>query len=119
MESLTVMSEDMGPPAGDAATIKRSWDGPERFAAIFARYFAEVHRYLAGRVGPAEADDLAAEVFSVAFAQRHRYDLGRPCARPWLYGIATNLIASHRRREPIPARDRPRRTVRPPARRVR
>jgi RNA polymerase sigma-70 factor (ECF subfamily) len=45
------------------------------------------------------ADDLAAEVFVAAFAQRQRYDLARDCARPWLYGIATNLAGSHRRQE--------------------
>ena len=39
------------------------------------------------------------EVFVVAFAQRQRYDLARDCARPWLYGIATNLAGSHRRQE--------------------
>ncbi len=40
------------------------------------------------------ADDLAAEVFTIAFAQRQSYDLARDCARPWLYGIATNLVGS-------------------------
>jgi RNA polymerase sigma factor (sigma-70 family) len=99
MESLRMMSDDIGPPADDAATIKRSWDDPEWFAAIFDCYFGEVHRYLARRVGPVDADDLAAEAFSVAFTERRRYDVSRACARPWLYGIATNLIASHRRRE--------------------
>ena len=45
------------------------------------------------------ADDLAAEVFTIAFAQRQRYDLARECARPWLYGIATNLAGTYRRQE--------------------
>jgi RNA polymerase sigma-70 factor (ECF subfamily) len=31
----------------------------------------------------------------VAFRQRHRYDLARHDARPWLYGIAANLIRRH------------------------
>jgi RNA polymerase sigma-70 factor (ECF subfamily) len=39
------------------------------------------------------------EVFRIAFEKRHTYDLTRPSARPWLYGIATNLVAKHRRRE--------------------
>ncbi len=94
-----MMTDDVSPPVGDGAAIERSWGDPELFATIFDRYFSEVHRYLARRVGPAEADDLAAEVFLVAFAQRRRYDVNRACARPWLYGIATNLIGSHRRRE--------------------
>ena len=71
--------------------IEQSWAEPERFEAIFRRYFGQIHRYLAARVGGRIADDLAAEVFTIAFAQRQRYDLARNCARPWLYGIATNL----------------------------
>jgi RNA polymerase sigma-70 factor (ECF subfamily) len=86
-------------PGGDANMIKESWAEPERFAAIFDRYFSEVHRYIARRIGPGVADDLAAEVFLAAFAQRGKYDTARGCARPWLYGIATNLIGSHRRHE--------------------
>jgi RNA polymerase sigma-70 factor (ECF subfamily) len=38
-------------------------------------------------------------VFTIAFAQRQRYDLARDCARPWLYGIATNVVGTYRRRE--------------------
>lgn len=87
-------------PDGDAATIEESWTEPERFAAIFERYFSEVHSYIARRTGPAAADDLVGEVFLTAFAQRRKYDTqNRGCARPWLYGIATNLIGSHRRHE--------------------
>lgn len=79
--------------------IGQSLAEPERFAVIFERYFIQIHRYLARRVGPGIADDLAAEVFVVAFAQRQRYDMARDCARPWLYGIATNLAGTHRRQE--------------------
>jgi RNA polymerase sigma-70 factor (ECF subfamily) len=42
---------------------------------------------------------MVGEVFRVAFERRHTYDVERPTARPWLYGIATNLLAKHRRRE--------------------
>ncbi|MFI6502037.1 hypothetical protein [Nonomuraea typhae] len=42
---------------------------------------------------------MAAETFLAAFDQRDRYDLSCPQARPWLYGIATNLIGRHRRGE--------------------
>ena len=83
----------------DAAIIAASRGDPERFAVIFGRYFGEIHRYIGRRVGVKTADDLAAEVFLAAFSQRRRYDVGRQCARPWLYGIATNLIGAHRRQE--------------------
>lgn len=96
---MTVTAKPPGPPEADAALIEQSWSQPERFSAIFERYFAPVHQYLARRVGDKAADDLAAEVFVAAFAQRRRYDLARDCARPWLYGIATNLAGTHRRQE--------------------
>jgi RNA polymerase sigma factor (sigma-70 family) len=96
---LTVTAGLAGHPETDARLIQQSLDEPEQFGAIFERYFTQIHQYLARRVGTKTADDLAAEVFVAAFAQRQRYDLARDCARPWLYGIATNLAGSHRRRE--------------------
>jgi RNA polymerase sigma-70 factor (ECF subfamily) len=96
---LTVTAGLAGHPETDAALIHQSLAEPEQFGAIFERYFSQIHQYLGRRVGTKIADDLAAEVFVVAFAQRQRYDLARDCARPWLYGIATNLAGSHRRRE--------------------
>ncbi len=86
-------------PESDAAVIEQSRGEPERFSVIFDRYFSDIHRYLARRAGERTADDLAAEVFLTAFAQRGRYDAARACARPWLYGIATNLLGAQRRQE--------------------
>jgi hypothetical protein len=43
---------------------------PERFASIFERHFAAIHHYLARRLGEDLADDLAAQVFLVAFERR-------------------------------------------------
>lgn len=86
----------------DASVIARSRDEPEAFAALFDRHADAVHRYAARRLGVETADDLVAETFTTAFQQRHRYDPARGAgtdARPWLFGIATNLIARHRRAE--------------------
>jgi RNA polymerase sigma factor (sigma-70 family) len=83
----------------DAETVQRSKTEPERFGAIFDRYFAEIHGYLARRLTKDIADDLAAETFLAAFLQRDRYDAERGDVRAWLYGIATNLIKRHRRVE--------------------
>jgi len=96
---LSVIADRVSPPESDAAVIEQSWAEPERFGAIFDRYFAQIHRYLGHRAGGRAADDLAAEVFLTAFAQRQRYDVARRSARPWLYGIATNLISAHWRQE--------------------
>jgi len=98
-EALSETADLVSSPESDATIIEASRGDPERFAAIFDRYFSEMHRYLARRVGGEAADDLAAEVFLAAFSQRHRYDAARECARPWLYGIATRLISRRRRDE--------------------
>jgi RNA polymerase sigma-70 factor (ECF subfamily) len=96
---LTVTANFTGPAGADASVIEQSWAEPERFATIFERYFSQIHRYIARRVGRKIADDLAADVFLVAFSKRQNFDLTRDSARPWLYGIATNLIGSHHRQE--------------------
>ncbi len=86
----------------DASVIARSRDEPEEFAALFDRHADAVHRYAARRLGGEAADDLVAETFTTAFQQRHRYDPARGAgtdARPWLFGIATNLVSRHRRAE--------------------
>jgi RNA polymerase sigma factor (sigma-70 family) len=93
------MRRRRGPAADDddAAVIESSWREPERFAVLFDRHAPHIYRYLARRAGPQVADDLVAETFLAAFAKRDRYDLGHADARPWLYGIATNLVGQHRR----------------------
>lgn len=68
------------------------------FDAAFAEEFASLHRYLARRVGASAADELAAETFTVAFRNWDRLDPERP-VRPWLYGIAANLMRHHWRKE--------------------
>ncbi|MEV5980107.1 RNA polymerase sigma factor [Streptomyces sp. NPDC052114] len=86
-------------PQSDAWSIERSREEPEQFAALFDRHADAVHRYAARRLGPEAAEDLMADTFTTAFKERHRYDLARADARPWLFGIATNLIGRHRRAE--------------------
>ena len=71
----------------------------EDFDRVFDAHFAEIHRYIARRLDTHAADDLAADTFLVAFRTRHRFDAARGAVRPWLYGIATNLVARHRREE--------------------
>jgi RNA polymerase sigma factor (sigma-70 family) len=84
---------------GDAAMMEASWHEPERFAEIFRRYFTEIHKYVTRRIGTDAADDIAAETFLAAFRRRESFDASRGAVRPWLYGIATNLIGVHRRAE--------------------
>jgi RNA polymerase sigma-70 factor (ECF subfamily) len=83
----------------DAEVIAASLAVPERFGAIFDRHATVVYRYLVRRVGVDDADVLLGDVFRVAFEKRASYDCTRANARPWLYGIATNLLARLRRSE--------------------
>ncbi|MER5596113.1 RNA polymerase sigma factor [Streptomyces sp. NPDC002265] len=83
----------------DASVVEKSWETPDVFAVLFDRYADDIHRYVARRLGVDAADDLMAETFVIAFQQRRRYDLTQTQARPWLYGIATNLVGRHRRVE--------------------
>ncbi len=85
--------------ASDAQVIATSRAEPHVFATIFDRHYDAIYRYLARRVGPDLAEDLAAETFTEAFDVRHRFDLAQPNASPWLFGIATNLLRHHYRGE--------------------
>ena len=83
----------------DAAVIQLSRHEPEHFTVLFRRHAPYIQRYLVRRLGQDAADDIVAETFLLAFRQRDSYDLTRADARPWLYGIPTNLIGRHRRAE--------------------
>ncbi len=82
----------------DAELIAASVTRPDAFRAVFERHYDVILRYCRRRVG-GDGDDLASEVFLRAFDRRDRYDLERADARPWLFGIATNLVAGARRSE--------------------
>jgi RNA polymerase sigma factor (sigma-70 family) len=90
---------DVGGDLDDAAVVQLSRYEPEHFTVLFRRHAPHIQRYAARRLGPDAAEDIVAETFLLAFRQRDSYDSGRPDARPWLYGIATNLISHHRRAE--------------------
>jgi len=96
--SVSVQPPDLQQPS-DAKLIEQSLAEPEVFAVLFDRYAADIHHYAARRLGASAADDLVAETFLAAFRRRTSYDTSRSQARPWLYGIATTLIARQRRSE--------------------
>lgn len=88
----------MDPPT-DADVIASSIATPSSFGALFDRHATTMFRYFVRRVGPDDADSLLGELFRVAFERRGSFDTGRAEARPWLYGIASNLLARHHQRE--------------------
>jgi len=82
----------------DAQVIAQSIGVPAAFGSLFDRHAAELFRFLIRRIGLDAADGLLGEVFRIAFELRSSFDGSRTTARPWLYGIATNVLAKHRRR---------------------
>ncbi|TML43978.1 MAG: RNA polymerase sigma factor [Actinobacteria bacterium] len=86
-------------PCSDADLLRGSLGDPRRFAALFDRHAGVLFRFLIRRVGRDTADELLGETFRIAFERRSTFDGRQPSARPWLYGIATNLVARHRRTE--------------------
>lgn len=83
----------------DAEILARASTEPELFGILFDRHFATIHRYLERRVGRDGADELAAEVFRIAFERRARFRALHESALPWLYGLATNLMLKRWRGE--------------------
>ncbi|WP_202980859.1 RNA polymerase sigma factor [Microbacterium lushaniae] len=80
----------------DSSVIQRSVREPAVFGELFHRHASRLHRYVARRAGDTVADDVISETFLIAFERRARFDLSHEDARPWLFGIATNLIHRHR-----------------------
>ncbi|KAB2352467.1 RNA polymerase sigma factor [Actinomadura rudentiformis] len=93
------MRASVDEPATDAELVTRFRRNPEEFHAVYDRYHRDIYLYVAGRLDVQAADDVAAETFLTAFGERDRFDPGRGGLRPWLFGIATNLVARHRRKE--------------------
>ena len=86
------------PVPADAELVARSLEEPEHFAVLFDRHAAAVHGYLGRRVGDL-ADDLLSETFLIAFRRRAAYQAVHVEVRPWLIGIATNVVRGYVRAE--------------------
>ncbi len=83
----------------DAQVVAASLHDPAQFGTVYDRHAGDIHRYLLRRLGADVAEDITADTFVTAFRARARFDPAQPGARPWLYGIASNLAAKHRRSE--------------------
>jgi RNA polymerase sigma factor (sigma-70 family) len=85
----------------DAELIRRSVDDPKLFEEIFHRHHDVILRYARQRLGHDVGEEIAARTLVIAFDQRARFDARYRSARPWLFGIATNLIRHHLRDERV------------------
>lgn len=84
----------------DQALIARAQRGDRAaFEAIVARHQGAIYGYLRARLlHSADAEDLTQEVFIRAYLARARFD-NSSMLRPWLIGIARNLLREHCRRK--------------------
>jgi RNA polymerase sigma-70 factor (ECF subfamily) len=76
-------------------TIARSAEH-ERFVSLYERHASLVLAYARRRIDPAEAEDVLAETFLVAW--RRRDDVPDD-ALPWLYAVAGNVLRNRTRSE--------------------
>lgn len=86
------------PPDGELLASAARGDA-DAFTPLIARHHATVHRFVARRLGATDAEDVVSETFEVAFRRAGTYRPETPTARPWLLGIAANLIRHHSRQE--------------------
>ena len=66
------------------------------FVALFRNHLNDISRYLSRRVATSQVEDLASEIFEIAW--RKRADCPRDFELPWLYRIAGFVLANHRRK---------------------
>lgn len=83
----------------DAELLQQSVLDPGAFGGLYERHGLAVRRFVVRRVGIADGEGLAAEVFVRAFRARTRYRAERDTALPWLLGVANYVISDHRRIE--------------------
>lgn len=72
-----------------------------RFDSLFEANHPDIYRYCVRRLGPADAEDAAAEVFAVAWRRITEMPAGDAC-RAWLFGVAYRVVGNkyrHRQRQ--------------------
>lgn len=69
----------------------------EEFGAIYRAHLGEISRFLARRLPPDQVEDLASDLFEIAWAKRS--SIPKDFELPWLYKTARYLISNHRRKE--------------------
>jgi RNA polymerase sigma-70 factor (ECF subfamily) len=89
----------VAPEVADAELIAAARHDKSAFAVLYDRHARQLYRYVFRRVGREVAEDVVAEAFLAAFRGLDRYDISRPDARAWLFGIVTKQLARYHRTE--------------------
>lgn len=85
-------------PEAALAALARRRD-PDAWSRIYEEQYPTVYGFLRIRLGdPAEAEELASQVFELAFARADRFEYRGVSIGAWLIGIARNLLRDHRKR---------------------
>lgn len=69
----------------------------EEFGALFRAHIAEISRFLARRLPADQVEDIASDLFEIAWSKRA--SIPKDFELPWLYKTARYLISNHRRKE--------------------
>ena len=84
--------------AGDAELMKQLANGDlQSLGVLYDRYHEDIGRFVKRNVGPTDCGDIVHDVFLTLVRTAQAYD-GRPNARPFLIGIAAQLVRQKRQR---------------------
>jgi RNA polymerase sigma-70 factor (ECF subfamily) len=98
-EVRTGESGRSGYPDGEALARLAAAGDEGAWAAIFERHFGNIYAFVRSRVGrPEVAEDLAAQVFEIAFSRSSHFDYRGVPIEAWLIGIARNVVRDHLKR---------------------
>ncbi|NNF11144.1 MAG: RNA polymerase subunit sigma-24, partial [Acidimicrobiia bacterium] len=88
------MKEAIAASISGGLTLVRS--GEAEFRMLYDRHYDAIHSYFLRRTDTSSAPDLTAEVFLVAWRRIDDVPRGEDTLL-WLYGVAANMAAHHRR----------------------
>lgn len=88
---------ETGRRAEDEALARRAVQrDATAWAQIFETHYRQVYAFVRVRIPVmAEAEDIASQVFEVAYTNAHRFDFRGLPIGAWLTGIARNLVRDH------------------------
>lgn len=93
------LAPDTAPVVSNSEAARLQRREPDAWRVLFEREMPAIYRYAQSRLANAsEAEDATSQVFAEAWEHAEAFeDQGLP-PRAWLFGIARNVINTHRRR---------------------
>jgi RNA polymerase sigma-70 factor (ECF subfamily) len=70
---------------------------PQEFSTTYRLFLPQISKYLVRRVERSNVEDLASQIFEIAWRKRDQAPKGFEL--PWLFKIAGFVVANHRRKE--------------------